>query len=85
MNLPHTLSGTFHVDNAEEAERRAHEAARDYFGDVPVIVNITVSERRDIGDRVRHYEVDYYAAPDPDHGSGAVGRAQAVPALSEQE
>lgn len=67
MNLPHQLNGTFHVSDAAEAEERARQAARDYFGDVPVIIDVRVTERRDVGDRVITYEVDYTAAPDPDH------------------
>ena len=66
MNLPHQLRGTFHASDAAEVEDRAEQAARDYFGDIPVIVEVSVREMRDVGDHVLTYEVDYTAAPDPD-------------------
>lgn len=67
VDMPHDLSGTFHMspgeDLARRAERTAHEAARDWFGDRPYRLSIDVHERRAIGGRVLHYKVDYTAAP----------------------
>ena len=63
MDGCHTLRGTFHVNDAAEAEAKAKRAAADYFGDRPVHVELYVREVRDIGDRVLTYEVDYTATP----------------------
>ncbi len=59
----HVLRGTFHVSHAKDAASKAIEAASEYFGEIPVCIDLNVSEVRDLGDRVMTYEVDYVATP----------------------
>ena len=60
----HTLRGTFKVHNAADAEEKAQSAASDYFGDVPLCVDVDVEEIRTLGDQVVGYTVDYTAVVD---------------------
>ena len=57
----HTLRGTFKVHNAADAEEKAQAAASDYFGDVPLCVDVDVEEIRTLGDQVVGYTVNYTA------------------------
>jgi len=59
----HTLRGTFYVEDAATAEAKAAESAADWFGDIPVNIDIDVSEVRNLAGKVMHYEVDYTATP----------------------
>ena len=60
----HTLRGTFKVHNAADAEEKAQSAASDYFGDVPLCVDVDVEEIRTLGDQVVGYTVGYTAVVD---------------------
>ena len=60
----HVLRGTFQVHNASDAEEKAQAAASDYFGDVPLCVDISVDEIRTLGGQMVGYTVSYTAVVD---------------------
>ena len=57
----HELDGSIPVSNAEDAEAKAHEAARAYFGDQGYELAIDVEEHRTIAGDVLGYQARYTA------------------------
>ncbi len=60
----HSFRATLFVESAEDAEAKAHEACRRYFGDTPYTIAVDTEELRTASDRVLGYRCDVCAAAD---------------------
>jgi len=65
-NSTQILSGTIHTGNnvsSTEILDRVNHAAHAYFGNVPIVTTIYITEIRSIGNQILGYEIDYTAEP----------------------